>query len=266
VLSGRVADQLVQATLQLLTLPAGLKYAVRENSPMSSEMERAPTASARTSGLVKALPMSDTRVMYSYSEPSPERERVTPNNSVEQQPLREASARSSLSTTSSRIADSAIQRQKMVQDQATGPPIQSTTTGKENGFASSDPEKGHDAPSALDAHPGRRRASTREEEEEENEREGDELDEPPLERAPSSARSQTFSQREGKRKAKSMLPLLSTISLLIFATIWGVLARLGLSWIGGFAEAEVFSLIWAQMVGCLMMGLVVERKKGLEKL
>lgn len=92
------------------------------------------------------------------------------------------------------------------------------------------------------------------------------MDEPPLERAPSSARSQSISLPIPKRKEESVLQLFSTISLLIFATIWGVLARLGLLWIGGFAEGAVFSLIWAQMVGCLVMGFVVERKKGLEKL
>lgn len=59
---------------------------------------------------------------------------------------------------------------------------------------------------------------------------------------------------------------LSTWSLLVFATIWGVLARLGLEWIGGFAGGEVFVTIWPQAVGCLIMGCVVERKKGLERI
>ncbi|GAA5969032.1 hypothetical protein JCM3765_005272 [Sporobolomyces pararoseus] len=59
-------------------------------------------------------------------------------------------------------------------------------------------------------------------------------------------------------------PLLSTYSLLIFATIWGVLARLGLEWIGTFAEGQVFSVIWAQIVGCIVMGLVTDRKEGIE--
>jgi hypothetical protein len=57
----------------------------------------------------------------------------------------------------------------------------------------------------------------------------------------------------------------SVFSLLVFATIWGVLARLGLLWIGGFGEREVFALVWAQCVGCLVMGVVTERKKGIEK-
>ncbi|GAA5825447.1 hypothetical protein JCM11251_006987 [Rhodosporidiobolus azoricus] len=65
---------------------------------------------------------------------------------------------------------------------------------------------------------------------------------------------------------KSVYPLLETCSLLTFATIWGVLARLGLIWIGGFGEREVFPLIWAQMAGCAVMGLVTDRKKGLERI
>jgi hypothetical protein len=61
-------------------------------------------------------------------------------------------------------------------------------------------------------------------------------------------------------------PQASVFSLLIFATIWGVLARLGLIWVGGFGDREVFALILAQAVGCLVMGFVVERKKGIEKM
>lgn len=58
---------------------------------------------------------------------------------------------------------------------------------------------------------------------------------------------------------------ISTYSLLVFITIWGVLARLGLEWIGTFAEGQVFNLIWAQIAGCFVMGFVVDRKKGLER-
>lgn len=63
----------------------------------------------------------------------------------------------------------------------------------------------------------------------------------------------------------SVLLQMSTYSLLIFITIWGVLARLGLEWIGTFAEGQVFPLIWAQIAGCFVMGFVVDRKKGLER-
>lgn len=57
---------------------------------------------------------------------------------------------------------------------------------------------------------------------------------------------------------------LASWSLLTFATFWGVLARLGLLWLGGFAGREVFASVWPQMVGCLVMGFVTERKKSLE--
>ncbi|GAA6015356.1 hypothetical protein JCM11491_000397 [Sporobolomyces phaffii] len=65
---------------------------------------------------------------------------------------------------------------------------------------------------------------------------------------------------------KPALPALTTYSLLIFATIWGVLARLGLEWIGGFAEREVFAVLWAQIVGCVVMGFVTERKGEIESI
>ena len=59
---------------------------------------------------------------------------------------------------------------------------------------------------------------------------------------------------------------LATWSLLTFATFWGVLARLGLLWVGGFAGREVFASVWPQMAGCLVMGFVTERKKTFESM
>ncbi|KAK4050319.1 hypothetical protein OIO90_005112 [Microbotryomycetes sp. JL221] len=60
--------------------------------------------------------------------------------------------------------------------------------------------------------------------------------------------------------------LASTLSLLTFATIWGVLARLGLEWIGSFARDQVFELVWAQIVGCFIMGFVVANKTHIERI
>ncbi|KAK4705181.1 fluoride exporter, partial [Phenoliferia sp. Uapishka_3] len=57
----------------------------------------------------------------------------------------------------------------------------------------------------------------------------------------------------------------ATYSLLTFATFWGVLARLGLEWIGKFADGQVFALIWPQIGGCVVMGFVTDRKRGIEK-
>ncbi|GAA5888729.1 hypothetical protein JCM5296_000085 [Sporobolomyces johnsonii] len=96
-------------------------------------------------------------------------------------------------------------------------------------------------------------------------------DEPPLEAGSPARTAPPRSPRPSsiKKPSSAFTPaygLPETWSLLVFATIWGVLGRLGLEWIGGFAEREVFAVIWAQMVGCFIMGWVTERKKGLERI
>ncbi|GJN92869.1 hypothetical protein Rhopal_005909-T1 [Rhodotorula paludigena] len=60
-------------------------------------------------------------------------------------------------------------------------------------------------------------------------------------------------------------PVPTAISLLIFGTIWGVLARLGLRWIGKFGDGQVFALVWAQMAGCLIMGIAIRKKSDIER-
>lgn len=95
----------------------------------------------------------------------------------------------------------------------------------------------------------------------------EELGESAVERAPSQPSrppSPPNSKIDPVSNSQLLLLQLSTYSLLIFATIWGVLGRLGLEWIGGFANNQVFALIWPQMVGCVIMGFVVERKAMLE--
>lgn len=99
------------------------------------------------------------------------------------------------------------------------------------------------------------------------------LEEPPLEddlsprssnrRASSPSAARSTSSLHERRTLRYLT--WSTYSLLVFATIWGVLARLGLLWIGSFARGQVFALVWAQAVGCVVMGIVTERKKGLER-
>mgnify|MGYP001561235078 CR=1 FL=1 len=117
-------------------------------------------------------------------------------------------------------------------------------------------------------------------------RDEDDVDEPALQRdlrvseeretcaAINRSRSHTLSQpalapNESKRAMLSSwdarLLKATTYSMLAFATLWGVLARLGLEWIGKFADREVFFLIWPQIVGCLVMGFAVDRKKGIER-
>ncbi|KNF03651.1 hypothetical protein PSTG_03172 [Puccinia striiformis f. sp. tritici PST-78] len=48
-----------------------------------------------------------------------------------------------------------------------------------------------------------------------------------------------------------------THSILIFAAIWGLLTRLGVTAIGNFNRQNVFSLLLVQVVGCLIMGISV---------
>lgn len=54
-------------------------------------------------------------------------------------------------------------------------------------------------------------------------------------------------------------------SFLLFGSLWGILTRLGMQWIGGFASSQVFAIIWAQMVGCLVMGFSVRKKNEIER-
>ncbi|GAA5977709.1 hypothetical protein JCM10908_005066 [Rhodotorula pacifica] len=54
-------------------------------------------------------------------------------------------------------------------------------------------------------------------------------------------------------------------SFLLFGSFWGILTRLGMQWIGGFASSQVFALIWAQMVGCFVMGFSVRKKNEIER-
>lgn len=50
---------------------------------------------------------------------------------------------------------------------------------------------------------------------------------------------------------------LSTLGLLTFASIWGTLAREGLVALNTYSGASVDPLVWAQAVGCLIMGLAI---------
>lgn len=50
---------------------------------------------------------------------------------------------------------------------------------------------------------------------------------------------------------------LATLSLLSFAAIWGTLARKGLSALNTYDGQSVTPLVWAQAVGCLIMGLAI---------
>lgn len=99
----------------------------------------------------------------------------------------------------------------------------------------------------------------------------DNLDEPSLQRQtshqrPLSPSPTTTSHHTIIPKKEFYLLQISTYSLLIFATIWGVLGRLGLNYLGSFAKSQIFVLIWPQMIGCLIMGMLLERKGLIERM
>ncbi|GAA5864794.1 hypothetical protein JCM3774_004230 [Rhodotorula dairenensis] len=54
-------------------------------------------------------------------------------------------------------------------------------------------------------------------------------------------------------------------SFLLFGSLWGILTRLGMQWIGGFASSQVFAIIWAQLVGCFVMGFSIRKKNEIER-
>lgn len=58
----------------------------------------------------------------------------------------------------------------------------------------------------------------------------------------------------------------SVVSLLIFASIWGVLLRLGLTALATYNGLTVFPLLLPQTVGCFMMGFLVGIKDEVEDL
>jgi hypothetical protein len=55
-----------------------------------------------------------------------------------------------------------------------------------------------------------------------------------------------------------------TLSLLATFSLLGCLARLGLSALFSYAGDSIFPLVWAQAVGCLLMGLALGQKTALE--
>lgn len=87
---------------------------------------------------------------------------------------------------------------------------------------------------------------------------------PPVDLCPGAAPDQPPPKPPPDRPGPQALHLAATCSLLVFATLWGTLARLGLQWLGGFARRATFASVWAQVVGCFLMGLVQEKKRTVE--
>lgn len=57
---------------------------------------------------------------------------------------------------------------------------------------------------------------------------------------------------------------LATLGLLTFASIWGTLTRVGLTALNTYSGQSITPVIWAQAVGCLVMGWTVSNKDALE--
>ncbi|CED84298.1 Putative fluoride ion transporter CrcB [Phaffia rhodozyma] len=57
----------------------------------------------------------------------------------------------------------------------------------------------------------------------------------------------------------------NTLSFFIIFSLFGTLARLGLNALFSYDGQSVFPLLWAQGVGCFIMGLILGRKEEIEK-
>ena len=55
-----------------------------------------------------------------------------------------------------------------------------------------------------------------------------------------------------------------TASLIIFASLWGLLAREGLVALNSYQGQSIASVIWAQGIGCLVMGWAISNKSSIE--
>lgn len=65
--------------------------------------------------------------------------------------------------------------------------------------------------------------------------------------------------------AREIIRHIATLGLLAFASIWGLLAREGLVSLNTYDGMSVQPLVWAQAVGCLVMGWTVGNKEVLEE-
>ena len=91
------------------------------------------------------------------------------------------------------------------------------------------------------------------------------MDERYGEESPAPEEEQSLQQDDAERgPALRFLPELAVHGLLIFFSIWGVLCRLGLIALFTYNGTPVFPLLWAQVVGCALMGWFVAARKGIE--
>lgn len=64
----------------------------------------------------------------------------------------------------------------------------------------------------------------------------------------------------------SSLEYLTSLSLLGILSFFGTLIRLGLVALGTYDGQSIFPLLWAQMVGCCLMGMFTVRKRCIEEM
>lgn len=70
--------------------------------------------------------------------------------------------------------------------------------------------------------------------------------------------------RHQRQRENAFARHLAVLGLLINASIWGTLAREGLIALNTYDGSRIQPVIWAQAVGCLVMGWVAVNKETLE--
>ncbi|BFZ63150.1 hypothetical protein YB2330_004270 [Saitoella coloradoensis] len=83
----------------------------------------------------------------------------------------------------------------------------------------------------------------------------------PMQQERSEDLEKVVTEEQEEPKAKPSVPRMIPLwSWLIFFSIWGALARLGLSALEDYQGAPVFYLIWAQFTGCVIIGFLSQDK------
>lgn len=68
------------------------------------------------------------------------------------------------------------------------------------------------------------------------------------------------------KRVYGYIEYLASLSLLGIFSFFGTLIRLGLIAIGNYNGQSIFPLLWAQMVGCCLMGMFTARKRCIEEM
>ncbi|KAK6512257.1 hypothetical protein TWF481_001147 [Arthrobotrys musiformis] len=71
-------------------------------------------------------------------------------------------------------------------------------------------------------------------------------------------RAEIAAQRPTPLTRKEQIDLLTTVCWLIFFSIWGALARIGLSALTTYPGSPIAGVIWANFAGCFVMGFMAE--------